>query len=75
MSRASRKVKRFILLIVRHPGTPQFIKDYIVQEVKKTGTKEAAVDAQIAIVKNSTNTPAQRKAALDILLKAFREGI
>lgn len=75
MSKASDKIEKFLTALIRTPGVPAFIRTHVASEMKKVGTKEAAVNAQIAIVKNSANTPAQRKAALTLLLNAFREGI
>jgi hypothetical protein len=65
------QVGRFLVKILLS-NAPSTLKDYVRTELKKSGTLEIALAAARADVLDTNKTIAQRKAALDTLIKAFR---
>lgn len=62
----------FLLKVLKNPNVPILIKNYIRDELKKPSLMEVKLAAARDVVVDNTKTDAERRAALDILLDAYR---
>lgn len=71
MSLITDEIEKLIKELLFDQDTPAIVKTWIADELKAARTKVSAVRAQIAIVKDTTKTATQRKAALKTLIDYY----